>query len=92
MFHQTKDVILTSYGEDLAVGFSARARGVVDDLGHIFGVRVHPKQADKKHWQIQYLDDTGEWRNGGNVYAAGANGALPGRGGRIDRHRPQARP
>lgn len=83
MFHQTKDVILTSYGEELAVGFSARARGVVDDLGHIFGVRVHPKQADKKHWQIQYLDDIGEWRNGGNVYAAGANGALPGRGGHL---------
>lgn len=83
MLHQTKNVILTSYGEDLAVGFSGRARSVVDDLGHLFGVRVHPKRRNSKAWQIQTIDAEGHWRDGGNVYAAGVDGALPGRGAQL---------
>lgn len=83
MFFQTKNVILTSYGEDLVVGFSGRARTVVDDLGHLFGVRVNPNVRNAKNWQIQARDETGEWRNGGNVFAAGVDGALPGRGGHL---------
>ena len=83
MTNQTKNVILTSYGEDLAVGFSAKARKVVDDMGHVFGCRVHPKQKSAKHWQVQYLDERGEWQDGGEVVAAGADGALPGRGGHL---------
>lgn len=80
---QTRNVIITSYGEDLAAGFSVQARKVVEDLGHLFGVRVHPKVKSAKHWQVQYVDAKGTWHDGGNVYAAGVDGALPGRGGHL---------
>lgn len=83
MFWQTRNVIITSYGEDLAVGFSKKAQGVVDDLGHLFGVRVHPKKRNAKNWQVQYLTVEGYWRDGGEVFAAGVDGALPGRGGHL---------
>lgn len=79
-FHRTQNVILTSYSADIAKGFSGKARTVIEDLGHLFGVRLHPKQRNTAHWQIQYVDDSGEWRDGGNCYAAGVGGGLPGRG------------
>lgn len=83
MVHGTKNVILTGYSADLAQGFSDKAKSVVQDMGHIFGVRVNPKQANKQHWQVQVLNEFGEWQNGGEVYAAGADGPLPGRGGHL---------
>ena len=79
----TKNVILCSYGESLAASFSARARTVVRDLGSIFGVRLNPKEKSATHWSVQYVDDDGGWRDGGSCYAAGVDGALPGRGGNL---------
>lgn len=80
MSHPLRNVILTSYSADLSSGFSARARDVVADMGHLWGIRINPKQSLKAHWQIQIAQADGSWTNGGSVYAAGVDGPLPGRG------------
>lgn len=83
MHHATKNVILTSYSGDLCAHFSKRARSVVRDLGHLFGCRVHPEKHSADNWQIQLIDQDGSWRDGGEVFAAGVDGPLPGRGGHL---------
>ena len=80
MTHRTLNVILTGYAGDLPQGFSKKAREVVRQMGHLFGCRINPNQNRGDHWQIEYLNDDGEWIPGGNVYATGIDGALPGRG------------
>lgn len=81
--HPTRHVLLTGYAEDLSAGFSAKARDVVDDLGHLFGVRVNPKRKAASDWSVQYLDDGGEWCDGGGCIAAGVSGAIPGKGANL---------
>jgi len=86
MMNPAKNVILTSYSAELSADFSSRARGVVNDLGHLFGVRVNPNQNKRDHWQVQTIGADGEWRNppaGGEVYSTGVDGALPGRGAHL---------
>lgn len=83
MHHATKNVILTSYSGDLCAGFSKDARTVVRDLGHLFGCRVHPEKHSADHWQIQLIAEDGSWRDGGEVFAAGVDGPLPGRGAHL---------
>lgn len=85
MVNPTKNTILTSYSAELSADFSSRARGVVSNMGHNFGVRINPNQNKRDHWQVQYLDED-EWVNapaGGEVYSAGVDGPLPGRGGHL---------
>jgi predicted phage terminase large subunit-like protein len=83
MFFQTKNVIQTSYSGDLAQGFSKKAKSVVNDLGHLFGVRVSPDKHSADNWQVQIAQQDGSWHDGGEVFAAGADGPLPGRGGHL---------
>jgi len=83
MFHGTRNVILTSYSGDLCAGFSKKARGVVRDMGHLFGCRVHPDVHRADNWQIQLITKDGTWHDGGEVFAAGVDGPLPGRGAHL---------
>ena len=83
MVHGTRNVILTSYSGDLCAGFSKKARAVVKDLGHLFGCRVHPDKHAGDNWGIQLADADGTWRDGGELFASGVDGPLPGRGGHL---------
>lgn len=80
MFFTTRNVIITSYSQDLARGFSRKAQKVVEDLGHLFGVRLHPKRTNAEEWMIQVVQPDGSWIDGGEFFSAGTGGTLPGRG------------
>ncbi|NND85491.1 MAG: hypothetical protein HKN46_10130 [Acidimicrobiia bacterium] len=83
LYHKTKNVIITSYSGKIAEGFSKRAQAVVREMGFLFGARIHPLNKSVAEWQIQYLDEKGNWVDGGFMYAAGVDGGLPGRGAEL---------
>lgn len=65
-------VMLTSYEATFASTFGRKARDILEQNGHWFGVRVSNKSAAADNWEI-------EGRNGGMV-TAGIGGPLTGKG------------
>ncbi len=74
--HPDHEVMLISYGSDLAEDFSRINREKIREFGeHVFGIRLSRESASVNRWGI-------EGHRGGLV-AAGVNGPLTGRGANV---------
>jgi hypothetical protein len=68
-------VILASYEADFAAGWGRKARDLVDQWGHLFGVSVNRSSGAANRWDL-------EGREGG-MTAAGVGGPITGRGAHL---------
>jgi predicted phage terminase large subunit-like protein len=68
-------VILASYEADFASGWGRKARDLVDQWGHLFGVSVNRSSGAANRWDL-------EGREGG-MTAAGVGGPITGRGAHL---------
>lgn len=66
-----RNVILTSATDDLAMDFSASARDLVREHGHLWGTSIRDDRASVQRWQTT---------EGGGLRAAGVGGGIMGRG------------
>lgn len=66
-----RNIILTSATDDLAMDFSASARDLLKEHGHLWGVRLRDDRSSVQRWQTS---------SGGGLRAAGVGGGIMGRG------------
>lgn len=70
-----KRVILTSYEADYAATWGYRARNILLEYGHLFGVKVSPESSARNRWDIEgHL---------GGMSTAGVGGAITGKGAHL---------
>jgi len=67
-----KRIILTSYEADFASSWGKKARDLVDEFGHVFGVQVDSSSSARNRWDIN--GDTG------GMVTAGVGGPITGKG------------
>jgi predicted phage terminase large subunit-like protein len=70
--------ILTAYGDQHAIGFSKKIRGIVDSNAYDFifpGLELSPDTRAGNRWELK--------DRGGCITAAGVNGAITGKGARL---------
>lgn len=65
-------VMLASYSAEFASDWGLKARRLIEEHGHLFGVRVSSDSAAKSNWTID--------RHGGGMVTAGIGGPFTGRG------------
>lgn len=70
--HPTKRVILTSYESNFARSWGRKARDIVQEHGHLYGVAVSKGQSAANNWEID--------KYGGGMSTAGVGGSLTGWG------------
>jgi predicted phage terminase large subunit-like protein len=70
-----KRVMLTSYEADFAASWGYKARNILDENGHLFGLKVSGASAARNRWDI-------EGHNGGMV-TAGVGGPITGKGAHL---------
>ncbi|TWU27571.1 Terminase-like family protein [Bythopirellula polymerisocia] len=68
-------VILTSYEADFAASWGRKARDLLEQHGHLFGVRVNRRSSAANRWDL-------EGREGG-MTAAGVGGPITGKGAHL---------
>lgn len=68
-------VMLASYEADFAANWGGKARDILEEHGHLYGVQVNPASSAKDRWDI--LGTTG------GMITAGVGGALTGRGAHL---------
>jgi predicted phage terminase large subunit-like protein len=83
----TKEMILTSYAKDIAADFSKIARDTLNEWGpEIFGIRVASDSGAMSTWGVEGVpegpnEQAKKYRGG--LKAAGAGGAITGRGAHV---------
>jgi predicted phage terminase large subunit-like protein len=70
-----KRVILTSYEADFAATWGHRARNILLEYGHLFGVKVSPESSARNRWDIE--------GHTGGMSTAGVGGAITGKGAHL---------
>jgi predicted phage terminase large subunit-like protein len=70
-----KRVLLTSYEADFAATWGYRARNVLLEHGHLFGVKVSPMSSARNRWDIE--------GHSGGMSTAGVGGAITGKGAHL---------
>ena len=70
-----KTAILASYEADFAAGWGRKARDLLDETGHWFGVSVNSSSKAANRWGIQGHD--------GGMMTAGAGGPITGKGAHL---------
>jgi predicted phage terminase large subunit-like protein len=73
--HPDRRVILTSYEADFAASWGRKARDLLDQHGHLFGVRVSRSSSAASRWEIE--------RFGGGMMTAGVGGPITGKGANL---------
>lgn len=73
--HPDKRVILASYEADFASSWGRKARDLLEQYGHLFGVKMAKKSGAANRWDL-------EGRDGGMV-AAGVGGPITGKGAHL---------
>jgi predicted phage terminase large subunit-like protein len=68
-------VILTSYEADFASTWGRKTRDLVDEWGHLFGVRVSKRSSAIHRWDLEGRD--------GGMSTAGVGGPITGRGAHL---------
>jgi predicted phage terminase large subunit-like protein len=69
-----KRVGLASYEADFAASWGRKARNLMEEHAHLFGVALDPKVKASNRW---------ETTEGGGMWTAGAGGAITGKGGHL---------
>jgi len=70
-----KRVMLTSYEADFAASWGYKARNILDENGHLFGLKVSGASAARNRWDIE--------GHGGGMVTAGVGGPITGRGAHL---------
>jgi predicted phage terminase large subunit-like protein len=70
-----KRVMLTSYEADFAASWGYKARNILDENGHLFGLKVSGASAARNRWDIEGHD--------GGMVTAGVGGPITGRGAHL---------
>lgn len=65
-------VILASYEADFAASWGGKARDILEEHGHLYGVKVDPASSSRDRWDILGAP--------GGMITAGVGGAITGRG------------
>lgn len=73
--YPTRRVILTSYEADFAASWGRKARDLLDQHGHLFGVRVSKRSSAASRWDIE--------GQGGGMMTAGVGGPITGKGAHL---------
>jgi predicted phage terminase large subunit-like protein len=73
--YPNKRVMLASYEADFAAGWGRKARAILEEWGHLFGVQVDPASRAANRWGILGAS--------GGMQTAGAGGPLTGSGADI---------
>src|SRR5919202_5572422 len=68
-------VILASYSDTFAAEWGGKARDLLEQHGHLFGVKVRSDSSARDRWEIA--------AHAGGMVTAGAGGGLTGRGGHL---------
>lgn len=81
--YPSRKVGLASYEAEFAATHGRAARTLIEDYGEKFGVRVDPRSSAANRWDIQTMDETGNWVTAGGMWTAGVGGPITGRGGHL---------
>lgn len=73
--HPDERIILTSYEDNFARSWGRKARDVLREYGHLFGVKVSGATSAADEWEFE--------GNLGGMLTAGIGGAITGRGGNL---------
>lgn len=73
--HPDQRVILTSYEADFAAGWGRKARDLLEQHGHLFGVKVSKRSSAVNRWDLDGHD--------GGMTTAGVGGAITGKGAHL---------
>ena len=68
-------VLLTAYEADFAAQWGRKARDLLTDWGHVFGVRVSPESSAMNRWDLEGRD--------GGMMTAGVAGPITGKGAHL---------
>lgn len=67
--------MLTSYGDDFSAGWGRKSRDVLQEHGHLYGVKISDSSSSAKEWNIH--------GHTGGLIAAGVGGQLTGHGSHV---------
>jgi predicted phage terminase large subunit-like protein len=73
--HPDKRVMLTSYEADFAASWGYKARNILDENGHLFGLAVSGASSARNRWDIEGHD--------GGMVTAGVGGPITGKGAHL---------
>ena len=80
-FHRPETkIILASYEADFAATWGRHIRGLIHQHGEFFHIEMAHDSNSAKRFDILFTDKNNKHRSGGTFYAAGAGGAITGKG------------